>query len=590
MPDPKPTPAQKIQAAAGNARTGLARAVPLIGPKLRDPEFLRPAGVVVAILLVLLLPFVLRPREDVFTEESDGEVVIMTPHHEAILSEFSRAFSAHMKETTGKNISIDWRVPGGTSEIAKLLDSEYRSAFEIYWKRVLKRPWENAVATRFNDRKLALPAPGETPTPAQEAKLEFLKSDTGIGVDLFFGGGFYDFKIQADKGHLVSSDLSGKFGFDALAKEYPAWFSDEIIPETSSGEIFRDSENRWVGTCLSSFGIVYNTDSLERLFFEKPPSTWDDLGQPQFFGQIALADPTRSGSVAKAFEMLIQQQIQEAITATGGEATQFQSKEQVITAAIHQGWDDGLHLIQRIGANARYFTDDATKIPRDVAAGLATAGMCIDFYGRTQAEVLRQGNGTSRVGFIRPIAGSSTSVDPIGMLRGAPNPEYAHAFMEFVLSVEGQKLWDFLPGTPGGPQKVALRRLPVRKDIYTKENLEYFADPDALPYEHTADFTYHPEYTAATFGAIRFIVRVMCIDTHDELRAAYATLIQTNFPPKATELFYNLSAVNYGAANGRIADTLRSRDKVRELRLAQDLANSFRRRYRQTIKMANRGE
>ncbi len=590
MPDPKPTPAQKIQAAAGNARASLLRALPLIGPKMRDPAFLRPAGVIATILLVLLLPFALRPREEAFTEDLDGKVVIMTPHHEAILSEFSRAFSTHMKTTTGKNIRVDWRVPGGTSEIAKLLNSEYRSAFELHWKRDLNRPWENSITSRFNDRKLPLPTSGETPTPAQEAKIKFLESDIGIGVDLFFGGGAYDFQIQAAKGHLVASDPTEKFGLAPLAKAHPAWFSEDTIPQASSGETFRDAQHRWAGTCLSSFGIVYNTDSLKRLFFEKPPSTWDDLGQPQYFGQIALADPTRSGSVAKAFEMLIQQQIQESITASGGEATQFQSKEQIITAAIQQGWDEGLQLIQRIGANARYFTDDATKIPRDVAAGLATAGMCIDFYGRTQAEALRQDDGTSRVGFIRPIAGSSTSVDPIGMLRGAPNPQYAHAFIEFVLSKEGQKLWDFLPGTPGGPRKTALRRLPIRKDLYTEDYLPHFADPQALPYQHTEEFTYHPEHTKDTFSAIRFIIRVMCIDTHDELRAAYATLIQTNFPPKATDLFYNLSEVNYGAANGSITETLRSRDKVRELRLAQALANSFRVRYRKTIKMANRGE
>ena len=53
--------------------------------------------------------------------------------------------------------------------------------------------------------------------------------------------------------------------------------------------------------------------------------------------------------------------------------------------AIEQGWIDGVRLMQRIGANARYFTDTSTKIPVDVSMGNAAAGLAIDFYGRYQS-------------------------------------------------------------------------------------------------------------------------------------------------------------------------------------------------------------
>jgi len=48
-------------------------------------------------------------------------LVIVTPHHEQIREEFAEAFVQHWQRTTGESITIDWRVPGGTSEIASVI-------------------------------------------------------------------------------------------------------------------------------------------------------------------------------------------------------------------------------------------------------------------------------------------------------------------------------------------------------------------------------------------------------------------------------------------------------------------------------------
>ena len=131
-----------------------------------------------------------------------------------------------------------------------------------------------------------------------------------------------------------------------------------------------------------------------------------------------------------------------------------------------EGWIAGLQLIQRISANARFFTDSSTEIPYSVQAGDAAAGMCIDFYGRYESESVRNPDGNSRLSYVTPAGGSSNGADSIGMFRGAPHPELAREFMEFMISQEGQKLWCYRAGTPGGPQKYALRRLPIRPDLY----------------------------------------------------------------------------------------------------------------------------
>ena len=83
-------------------------------------------------------------------------------------------------------------------------------------------------------------------------------------------------------------------------------------------------------------------------------------------------------------------------------------------------------------------------------------------------------------------------VDPIGLLRGARNKEAAEMFIAFVLSPEGQKLWNFKVGAPGGPVKYALRRLPVRKELYAPAFAQFRSDPDAQPYEEAKNFHYHP--------------------------------------------------------------------------------------------------
>ena len=40
-----------------------------------------------------------------------------------------------------------------------------------------------------------------------------------------------------------------------------------------------------------------------------PPRDWIDLTDPKYFGEIAVCDPTKSGSIAKSFESIIQEQI-----------------------------------------------------------------------------------------------------------------------------------------------------------------------------------------------------------------------------------------------------------------------------------------
>lgn len=532
----------------------------------------------VLLALTLALPFALRPAAEVAETNADT-VVVISPHNEAIRQEFDLAFRRHYAAKTGRPVTIDWRLLGGTSEITRYLEGEYIASFQNHWTRSLDRPWSAVVQSAFADGRLAKDAPAE----ALAARSAFLASEVGCGIDVFFGGGTYDFVSQARAGRLVP--------MYSTAEAKPDWMNEDIVPTSHAGDEFRDPKGAWVGAVLSSFGIVYNLDALQRLGLPEP-RVWSDLSDPRYVGQIALADPTKSGSMNKAFENVLQEKIH-AVVRRRLEVARFADeagRAAAEKAAVAEGWSEGLRLLQAIAANARYFTDNAQKVPIDVASGNCAAGMCIDFYGRQQVEALARRAGSERMGYRSPPGGTVFSVDPIGLLRGAPHPETARAFIEFILSADGQRLWNQRTGTPGGPARYALRRLPVRKDSYDDPAAASFrSDPEENPYAIENPLVYRPEWTAGLFGELRFILRVMCLDAHPELVAAWREVIAAGCPPEAMAALGDVSAVNYTIAGDSIKRALRAKDKVAELRLARELGAHFRAQYARATELARAG-
>ncbi|HYP16482.1 MAG TPA: ABC transporter substrate-binding protein, partial [Opitutus sp.] len=523
--------------------------------------------IVLTLALTVALPFLLRPERRA-TERADETLIVITPHNEAIRHEFGAAFRRWYRAKTGRSIAVDWRVIGGTSEIARFLQSEYVASFRHHWTRVLGRSWSADVQNGFTHPRLA----ADSPVEAREARAAFLASKVGCGIDVFFGGGPYDFIAQAEAGRIVPAELAAR---------QPQLLTEQVIPHRFAGEQYWDQQGRWFGNVLSSYGILSNRDALRRLGIAEPPSTWRALTDPRLLGQVALADPTKSSSIAKAFENVIQQEIQQRIAAGDAEPE-----------AVRAGWRAGLQVLQLMGANARYFTDSSQKPPIDVAQGDCAAGVCIDFYGRSQAEVTGNRAGEPRLVFVTPRGGTVSSVDPIAILRGAPNRNAAEAFLEFTLSMEGQKLWTFRPGTEGGPERFALRLLPVRRDFYEQQDwLPLRSDPEAAPYGGDGRLVYRPEFTERVFRELAFVIRVMTLDTHRELVAAWRAIQTAPEPAKnrALERLQDLSAVSYDQANGAIKRALTSKHRVDEITLARELGTWFRANYAEAERLARAG-
>lgn len=485
----------------------------------------------IAFILFLLVAIIATPlllQKEEITRPSPEEVptlVIITPHSTSIRKEFELAFRKWHQAHYGSDIYFDWRVPGGTSEIAKLVNSAFQQA-------------ETLNAQKPEQDQLPL------------AKI-------GIGHDVFFGGGAYEFDQQAQAGQLQKLDI-----FSAQPHLFSDTDAQVTIPQSFGGEAWYHPEQLWIGACLSSFGIVYNKDVLKRLEIPEP-SSWEDLANPRYFGFLALADPTKSGSATKAFEMLLQQQMQ-----------RFPEDEE-------QGFAAGILLLKKIAANARYFTDSSSKIPLDVAKGNSAAGMSIDFYARTLVEKY-----PDRVGFVAPEAGSSIGSDPIAIFRGAPNEEIAQRFVHFVLSLEGQQLWNQRVGTENGPQFTALRRLPIRRDFYQTIEPNLRSDPEINPFTSSAFFTYNPELTGALFSDLRITIRLLCMDLHEELKAAWHSCALLPENHIAYQLFADSSPLNKAFLLEHIKPARKAEDPIELHQLERSLLQQLRQRYQEVEQLA----
>jgi iron(III) transport system substrate-binding protein len=496
-------------------------------------------------LALVALPFALRPDP---APEPERQVVVVTPHGEAIRAEFGAAFAAWMQRERGLAVAVDWRTPGGTGDIVRYLDDRYGESF-------------GRRSRTFNDPR----APAGDPDRAA-----FLASDASVGIDVFFGGGEFTYRQQAAKGYLVDAGTQ---------RRHPAWFAPEVLPMTLSGERLHDPQYRYYGACLSAFGVAVHHDRLAGLVPPGPITTWRDLADGRLRGAVVVADPTRSGAIATAFERVLQSELAAACA----------DPDAPTPAELERGWNAGWGVLRRIAANAAWVSDGASKAVRAVARGDAAAGMCIDFHARAEAEwTALAGGGGERLAFVVPEGGTSWSADPIGLLRGAPNRELGEAFIDFVLSPEGQRLWNRRAGVEGGPRRYALRRMPIRRDLYGAEERALMSDPQVDPYAEAALFTYRSALTGPLFGLIAPLAKGAIFDPRDELRTAWDAILAAGGPqrvPQAAAAFDRLP-VGYAEA-AQAAGAIR--DPLARLALVRSWAATARAGYVEAARLAREG-
>lgn len=533
----------------------------------------------------LLIPFLFykSDRSNLLNNtQVNKKVVIITPHNEAVRYEFGLGFKKWYKERTGEDVKVDWRVMGGTQEIIRYVHTLYISAFKYFWENTLKKVWSQTIAKAFISFNETSQLEAKSINKKNPHAI-FLSSDVSCGMDILFGGGEIDTIKLAQKGFLVPSNLSEK---------HPEWFLENSMPEMLGGVYLRDPHMRWLATTYSGFGIIYNEDVLERINIQKTPKAWSELTSPLYFGLIALADPTVSSTANRAFEMIIYEQMYLVQNNLAESNLSEVEKNKII---LEKGWEEGLKSVQLIAANARYFTDFSTKPVLDVSAGDCAVGMAIDYYGLFQKSNLKFRSKSTRFGFTFPKGPGLYSPDVISLFRGAPNREVAEAFIEYVLSMEGQKLWCFSPGSPGGPKRYALNRLPIRKELYEKTYEQYRLNPQLNAYHSVGSYIYHQEWIFPVFNVMRFVIKAAFINAHTELSNAWKAITEANNngetlrAKKALACLQNMDKVNYKLALNHLKPIIEKSDPLALIRLEGSLTKHFIDQYQMAEALAKKG-
>lgn len=290
-------------------------------------------------------------------------------------------------------------------------------------------------------------------------------SKEGQEIDVAWGGGPTLFDLLATNGLL--SPLEGS-EISSVVKQ---------IPDTLSGAPMKRYDSKgnlvWVAAAISSFGFTVNLNYLNKAKLPVP-QTWIDLANETYAStlpvpSVGVADATVSTSNTRIFEIILQR----------------------------YGWEKGWEILTLTGANSVIY--DESGLVRDaVIRGDIGVGNTIDFYGYTA-----QLENPTLCRYIIPKDGSIVNGDPIALLASSKNKEAATAFITWVLSAEGQKIWldnrtNRLPANPAVFDTPEGKKRPDLKASYedTVASMSInFSDDLALSYEQAVMWFYYSTIT-----------------------------------------------------------------------------------------------
>ena len=247
------------------------------------------------------------------------------------------------------------------------------------------------------------------------------------------------------------------------------------IPKTIGTFPIHDPDGHYFGFAVSGYGLMWNTRYLA-LHKLPQPKEWTDLADGRYHGHLVISAPSRSGTTHLTIEVILQA----------------------------YGWEKGWALLLQMGGNMGSITERSFGVPEAIISGQYGVGVVIDFFGLS---AIASGH---PVAFAYP---SLTSVVPASMavVKGGPNPENARAFVEYLLSDEGQ-LRLFSP---------EIGRLPVVPDLYAKA-------PAAYPNLFTMKLggvNFNDKLSSSRRNVVNSLYDHLITFRHAELRAAWAAIV-----------------------------------------------------------------
>lgn len=224
-------------------------------------------------------------------------------------------------------------------------------------------------------------------------------------------------EVQADI--LLAADAATFEGYKAenLLLPFTPADVDAINPDVV------DPDGYYVGTRIIPTVIAYNTDAVS-----VPPTSWQELTDPAYTGQITMPNPDVSGAAA------------------------YNAAVWLDTPGLGDAW------LQALAANQPVIVESNGPVAQSVAAGTQPIGVVVDYLVR---ELKAAG---SPIDVSYPSEGVPYVSQPVGIFANTSEQEAAQAFVDFLLSTTGQTL------------AVQQSYLPVRGDVGTPEGAPAMTD------------------------------------------------------------------------------------------------------------------
>ncbi|MFC4023584.1 ABC transporter substrate-binding protein [Oceanobacillus longus] len=217
-------------------------------------------------------------------------------------------------------------------------------------------------------------------------------------------------KINAENqaGDVVADVLlvADAVTFEGLKKQ--DMLMEYVSPEAETiPEAFVDADGTYTGTKIMATGLAINTENVT-----EAPTSWQVLTTEEAADQVVMPSPLYSGAAAYNLG--------------------------IFTRNNAFGWN----FYEEIKTNNPMITEGNGAVVENVASGQKSYGMVVDYL------VARAANDGSPVELVYPEEGVPVITEPIGIMENTEQEDIAKAFVDFVLSEEGQKLQAEIGYTP----------------------------------------------------------------------------------------------------------------------------------------------
>lgn len=186
-----------------------------------------------------------------------------------------------------------------------------------------------------------------------------------------------------------------------LTVPYKSAAYDALKPE------FKDADGYWRAFYMNPLCFGVNTEALKKAGLPMPKS-WADLADPIYKGTIQAATPQASGT----------------------------AKIQVYSLVEMMGEDEAFKYLAKLGKNIQTYTSSGTGPSKGVNVGDCIIGIQFSpAFFKMQAE-------GAPVEVVFPSEGFGFEFPAVSMLKGAKNVEAAKIFMDWLVSAEGQNVFN----------------------------------------------------------------------------------------------------------------------------------------------------